>query len=872
MGDNKVVLNRLSDRAKTGIASFGSYWPKGSLKECEAFRIVDNTNDIQSRILAYWPDGSIKWAGHVFECNDAPDEIAIEAVTGGKGKIDNYSGDGFIAIAETNDYYKLIFPNGELKVAKSGQNIIKDYIRDGEEIIGTAYSELLLEHRSSEKDGIYDISIERYKGNIQKTTIKEIGSVRAVIRIEGIHESVNDRNRKIPFVIYIEAYKKRPELRFEYTFLWDADEYKDFLKGIGIRFETGILSGSPMYNRHIKYGVDNGFFHEQVAQLLTWHPRLNNSIYHTQAIGRKLLLDEDKDADAIKASKDMPFWGEYSLWQKDSMGYVIRKKISKNNCCYIEGLHGQRAPGTMSIGGEKGYITLAYKDFWQKYPSSLSVLGLDKDKATISVWLWSPESEAMDFRHYTDSAYSQSYYEGFDDFGATAYGIGNTSEFMISAVTDNKDSMIATDTQMEDLYREVNTRCIYVHDAGYLHDNKAFGYWSLRKEGACDKLEQYLDKAFDFYKNEVDLRNWYGMFDYGDVMHTYDKERHTWRYDMGGYAWQNTELVPTMWLWYYFLRTGRSDVFRMAQAMSIHCSEVDTYHLGKLKGLGSRHNVRHWGCPCKEARIAMAGHHRFMYYLTGDYRLEDVFEDVKDADFSTVNMDPLRYFFDKEKMIYPTHARSGPDWSSFCSNWLTQWERKNDSAYEAKIRVGIEDLKETPMKLVSGSDFEYDPKSSHLRYIGDRATGGTHLEICQGAEQTWLELTDLLDDEEFNKMLADFGCFYPMSHEKQFSLTNGMIQNRQFTYPYMAAGVIAYGAHYYGDHELGHKVWDILSSAVQKELGDSGFEIFDIKNAGNKEHLHEMPGISTNTIAQWCLNVIVALEFVRDDIDANFRI
>jgi hypothetical protein len=32
------------------------------------------------------------------------------------------------------------------------------------------------------------------------------------------------------------------------------------------------------------------------------------------------------------------------------------------------------------------------------------------------------------------------------------------------------------------------------------------------------------------------------FLDYGDFMHTYDPDRHTWRYDVGGYAWDNSEL------------------------------------------------------------------------------------------------------------------------------------------------------------------------------------------------------------------------------------------------------------------------------------------------------------------------------------------
>ena len=54
-----------------------------------------------------------------------------------------------------------------------------------------------------------------------------------------------------------------------------------------------------------------------------------------------------------------------------------------------------------------------------------------------------------------------------------------------------------------------------------------------------------------------------------------------------------------------------SDIWRMAEAMTRHCSEVDTYHIGRLAPLGSRHNVTHWGCGAKEARISQAAFDRF---------------------------------------------------------------------------------------------------------------------------------------------------------------------------------------------------------------------------------------------------------------------
>ena len=172
----------------------------------------------------------------------------------------------------------------------------------------------------------------------------------------------------------------------------------------------------------------------------------------------------------------------------------------------------------------------------------------------------------------------------------------------------------------------------------------AFGIWSLPDRSTPLKraVEDQLDGALELYKKEVEQRHWYGFWDYGDVMHAYDPARHVWRYDIGGYAWDNTELGTDMWLWYSFLRTGRADIFRMAEAMTRHTSEVDTYHLGRFAALGSRHNVRHWGCGAKEARISQAAFRRFHYYLTTDERTGDIMRAVVDVDYKVTELDPMR--------------------------------------------------------------------------------------------------------------------------------------------------------------------------------------------------------------------------------------
>ena len=265
----------------------------------------------------------------------------------------------------------------------------------------------------------------------------------------------------------------------------------------------------------------------------------------------------------------------------------------------------------------------------------------------------------------------------------------------------------------------------------------------------------------------------------------------------------------------------------------------------------------------------MAAHHRFLYYLTGDRRLEDIFDELKDNEMSFLNKDPLGDFYNKEDMIYPSHARSGPDWSSLCSNWMTEWERKNDIKYCDKIVVGIDDIKQAPLQLTSGPDFEFDPETCHLRYIGERTTGGCHLQVCMGAPQVWMELADMLEDEEFRRMIAEHGRFYYLPREQQMEESGGIIGNREFSLPFMSAAMGAYGAWYLKEDWLAKKTWQILLETMIRDSNHEGFASVVLQDCGNQKELIEIPWISTNFVAQWCLNVIMVLDFIKEALPAT---
>ena len=356
-------------------------------------------------------------------------------------------------------------------------------------------------------------------------------------------------------------------------------------------------------------------------------------------------------------------------------------------------------------------------DFWQSYPSTLLIEGATQPLATLTAYLWSPEAEAMDLRHYDTEAHGlEAAYEDIQEGMSTPQGIGRTTTLMLQPTTGFPGKEALT-RQLDLLTQQPQLVCT----PQYLHAQRAFGIWSL-PDTLYNNIEQQLTYWTDFYAREIEQRHWYGFWNYGDVMHAFDPERDEWRYDIGGFAWDNTELASNMMLWYNFLRTGRADVWRMAVAMTRHTSEVDVHHEGPFKGLGSRHNVSHWGCGSKEARISQAGWNRFYYYLSGgDERLGELMSAQRDLDTLLYRIDPMRLA--EPRGLYPCTAparlRIGPDWIAYAGNWVTEYERTLNPRYWQKLVAGMESISQLPQGIFSGPKaLGYDPATGRITWEG----------------------------------------------------------------------------------------------------------------------------------------------------------
>jgi hypothetical protein len=342
----------------------------------------------------------------------------------------------------------------------------------------------------------------------------------------------------------------------------------------------------------------------------------------------------------------------------------------------------------------------------------------------------------MDLRHYDtvghglEMAY-EDWKEGWDD----PLGGANTTELTLWALGG-----VPSNGQLVAMSKTSSEPGLLVATPEYYHANRAFGFWSLpdRSTPARRALEDQLDSAFDFYQKEVDQRGWYGFWDYGDMMRQYDEVRHQWRYDIGGWAWNNTELLPDYWLWYTFLRTGRADAFRLAEAMTRHTSEVDVHHIGRFAPLGSRHNVNHLGDGAKQPRISQAGLKRFYYFLTADDRIGDLMHEqlTADATYAAVKkMDPRM----PDRGQYAS-ASFGTDWAAYCINWMTEYERTGDTKWLDKIKAGMQTqlaLAAKPGQLLGSGP--YDPATGKFMSAG-RGGGPTGFDLLFGTTEIMAEL------------------------------------------------------------------------------------------------------------------------------------
>ena len=720
-----------------GPISFGVPFAEGELKDVSKLTL---SGDIltDAWVNARWADGSVKWAGLAAVLPAGSYQLKVISHQPVKRQLPE--------LVRHSDS-QIVVNTGRMTVylPKSGSCLMDSLCFDGKRVGG----------KVSLIASTDDMSFQSRLTNVE---VERCGQVRAVVKMEGVHRSESGREW-LPFIVRMYFYRDSEQIRLVHTFIYNGDEHRDKIRSIGVRVQVPMRE--TVYNRYIAFATDNGIWTEPVQPLDGRRMLLTGggqNLQVEQMAGHRIPEYETFDEQNRRLLDHWAQWDGYRLSQLTDNAYSIRKRATSQSP-WIGTLTGTRSPGYAFVGDVSGGLGICMKDFWQSYPSTIEIEKARSKEVELTMWLWSPEAEAMNLCHYDTIAHDLlASYEDVQEGMSTPYGIARTSTLTLQAYEcyPGKEStaasalMLAADPHL-------------LPTPEYLHEKRAFGIWSLPKDSS-DRVEQRLEAYIHAYQGYIEENKWYGFWNYGDIMHAYDPERQSWRYDVGGYAWDNTELATPMWLWYNFLRTGRADIWRMAEAMTRHCSEVDTYHIGPFAPLGSRHNVTHWGCGAKEARISQAAFNRFYYYLTTDDRTGDLMRDQKDADTLLYHLDPMRLA--EPRSQYPCSAparlRVGPDWLAYAGNWLTEWERFGTAKYREKILVGMESIAALPDGIFTGNLAKgYDPATGRISYDGDPSVRSTnHLLSIMGGFEVMNELLVNVPCTEFRDCWLDFARRY----------------------------------------------------------------------------------------------------------------
>ena len=863
-----------------GGAVCGVPFACGTVPGTEGLSVVDAAGapvPAQFWPLATWPDGTLKWAAVALGADREPASgyrVVHAPEPAGSGADGPESARIRIQEQPAADpadaaATELVVDTGACRVVipGAGPDLIRSIQVDGAEV---ASAGRFVSSRQDRPEPAVGDRV-RATGHLTGREVEQDGPLRAVVRLAGVHRDEDGGREWLPFTVRLVFTAGAATFRLVHSFVWDGDPETDFLSSLGLRFTVPLRAA--WHDRHVRLaGAEGGFLREAVRGLTGLRRDPGAEVRAAQIDGRPTPPPSEWDRSVDQLAHWIPAWGDYSLRQLTANGFTVHKRTAADRP-WIDVMQGTRSDGLAYIGDVSGGLAVGLAGFWQSHPTGLDVRGADTEAATLTTWLWSPEAAPMDLRFYHDGLGQETYadqlealeitYEDYEPGFGSAHGIGRTHELTVTP--------FEATPRIERLARlaaGTATRPQIVPEPRALHAAGVLGDWDLpdRTEARRARLEDRLDFLLDFYIGQVDQRSWYGFWNFGDVMHAYDADRHTWRYDVGGYAWDNSELSPDLWLWTSFLRTGRADVFRLAERMTRHTGDVDVYHAGPWKGLGSRHNVQHWGCSAKQLRISSPVYRRFHYFLTGDEHTRDLMLELRDSDATFLAVDPTRKVR-SDAATYRPERRAlavglGTDWSALAATWLADWEITGNERSRDRLVGTMRDIGALPHGFFTGEAL-YDLDSGRFDTSRDRVSV-SHLSAVFGLVEVCSELVSLVDAGQieapgFREAWLQYCRLYLATPEEQEAELG--VAPTGFNLQQAHSRLAAYAADRLGDDALADLAW--RSYFVGGEfMGEEAFRAVRVLPPEVPAPVDEARTLSTNDAAQCGLATIQNLALI----------
>lgn len=331
-------------------------------------------------------------------------------------------------------------------------------------------------------------------------------------------------------------------------------------------------------------------------------------------------------------------------------------------------------PGWLHVTDGRRGVAVGLKHFVEEFPKELA---WDSTSQTLSAFFWSPKAGAASFARSSNAPANEGAVENW------ATGLAKTSEaiwFFHGAGTSDDEVRRTMDLVLRPPVAHV--------DPAWYGRSGVYGTFAPRTEAQPD-LQRALDYKFAWMRFNQQREPWFGMFNFGDMMNTFNGT--TWSVYGHGEPAQDF-----MW-WLQFMRTGDPDVYDTAQAFSRHLMDVDNTHwpagpqfLGdtnypmdwwntqqarpatKYLGVGRRHAEQHW-MHILSAHVWVQGW-MASYYLDADNRALDVAKLTADMHL---------------RRLWGEHELTGRRLYLSIWNLAEVWDATKDVRYEKELEFRV---------------------------------------------------------------------------------------------------------------------------------------------------------------------------------------
>ena len=337
--------------------SFGVPWPKGAVKSGDHFSLTTASGlklPVQSWHLASWPDGSVKWTG--FATVAGPD------ATGGLHLAPTASPSEPampLRITEAADSIDIDTGRLQCHIGKHGAALIQSMTIEGREVAANGRLLCTLEDRSQLETN-RTVRYQDFVSDIKKVTVEQSGPVRGVVKIEGVHKAVKGSREWLPFVVRLYFYAGQEAVRAVHTIVFDGDDQKDFICGLGMVFDVPLREQA--HNRHARFtGEGDGVWAEAIQPVTGRRPLIVNgqNALPDQIAGKRIPNKEQLNQREQTLLDDWAIWSDFKLVQANADGFTVHKRTNPESC-WLESNAGKRASGMAFIGDVTGGPLLAH--------------------------------------------------------------------------------------------------------------------------------------------------------------------------------------------------------------------------------------------------------------------------------------------------------------------------------------------------------------------------------------------------------------------------------------------------------------------------------------------------------------------------------